>query len=100
MMKAKITGDLSWMVIFWDAVSEKVAPVVSDGRKTRENMLGLSYWSMVEVRLKITWGGKWTWKICWVCSGLSEAGVAAIANAESRAGRRQRVLRPERYFCE
>ena len=97
MMMVKITGDLSWMVIFWDAVSEKVAPVVSDGRKTRENILGLSCWSMVEVRLKVAWGGKWTWKICWA---LPEAGVAAIANAKSRAGRRQRALRSERYFCE
>jgi hypothetical protein len=26
--------------------------------------------------------------------------MAAIANAKSRAGRRQRGLSPERYFCE
>ena len=53
------------MVMLWEVVSEKAWLNVGDeGRKTRENMLGLSCWSMVEVMLKVVCGRKWTWKIC------------------------------------
>jgi len=66
MMREKISGDLSGMVMLWEVVSEKAWLNVGDdeGRKARENMLGLSCWSMVEVMLKVVCGGKWTWKIC------------------------------------
>lgn len=67
-MREKRSGDLSGMVMRWELDSEKadVDVDVVEGEKTRENMLGLSCWSIVEVKLKVVFGGKCTWKICWL----------------------------------
>ena len=63
-MRENRSGDLSGMVMLWDEDSEKVFVLDVEERKRRENMLGLSCWSIVEVRAKVALGGKWTWKIC------------------------------------
>ena len=56
-MKVKRSGDRSVIVILREEVSTKR----EFERKTRENMLGESYWSIVEDKVKVVEGGKWTW---------------------------------------
>lgn len=58
-MNVNSSGDLSVIVILREVVSWKVL----FERKTRENMLGASYWSMVAVKGKLRLGGNWTKKI-------------------------------------
>jgi hypothetical protein len=53
------SGDLSVIVILREVVSWKVL----FERKTRENILGASCWSIVDVNAKVRLGGKWTRKI-------------------------------------
>jgi hypothetical protein len=104
-MREKRSGDLSGIVMLWEVDSEKaLGEVAVEERKTRENMLGLSCWSMVEVRLKVVLGGKWTWKICWVWWAQPGAGLEAIVDAAGVIESVGTMARPERrvarYKCE
>lgn len=53
-MKVKRSGDLSVIVILRCAISTKHEGL----RKTIENMFGMSCWSMVDVRMNVSLGGK------------------------------------------